>query len=98
MGQKLAHSRRGQVPTPNMHSLAQEGISRRGGGTWVSRRGVGPLSAKATQARKGYPISKEHAKYGTCGQKRGHILNVTNSEEACMVGLTNSETKSNHIG
>lgn len=33
-----------------------------------------------------------------CRWKRGHILNLTSSGEACMVGLTNSGTKSNHRG
>ena len=30
--------------------------------------------------------------------KKGYILSLTSSEKACMVGLRNSETKSNHIG
>lgn len=30
--------------------------------------------------------------------KRGRILNLTSSGEACMAGLTNSEIRSNHIG
>ena len=33
-----------------------------------------------------------------CGQKRGHILSLTSSGEACLVDRTNSETESNHIG
>lgn len=32
------------------------------------------------------------------GQKRGRILNLTSPGEACVVGLSNSETESNHIG
>ena len=30
--------------------------------------------------------------------KKGHIVHLTSSGEACMGGLTNSETESNHIG
>lgn len=40
----------------------------------------------------------EHVcEFSSCGQKRGHILNLTSSGEVCMTGLTNSETESNHI-
>lgn len=35
--------------------------------------------------------------YTSCGWKRGHILDLTSSGEAHMMGPTNYETESNHI-
>lgn len=34
----------------------------------------------------------------TYGSKRGHLLTLTGSREAHLVGPTNSETRSNHMG
>lgn len=43
-------------------------------------------------------ILRKNGKIRFCGWKRDQILNLTSSREAGMMGFTNSEMESNHIG
>lgn len=70
--------------------------------TLVQSRGN---SCSFVSASSGYlpsfftPFSKTPSTILVVDEKRGHILNLTSTGEACMAGgLTNSETCSNHTG
>ena len=64
----------------------------------TSSLGLMNLLEQFTELRETFYLLDHEFTIKGCGKKHNYIRKLTSSGEASMVGLTNSETESNHVG